>query len=181
MILRFEAEIGYKGPQNVLILLENLASAIEDPSIIDNKLVEDIQLRRVVFVPTPIASFISSPLDLIPKHNGGFRQIHYLSHPKKKSVNDHISDGADELRYTWFHEVLDLILKAGRYSIIIKRDVKDAFGNVPVAPQHQWLLDFRWTNKFYKETCLSFGLVTALFIFNLFEEGLHWILASYLR
>ncbi len=137
MILRFGAEIGYKGPQNVLILSENLASAMEDPSIIDNKLAEDIQLRRVVSVPTPIAPFISSPLGLVSKHDGGIRRIYHLSHPKEKSVNDHIPDGARELRYTRFHEVLDLILKAGRYSIIIKRDVKDAFRNVPIAPQHQ--------------------------------------------
>ncbi len=73
MILRFGTEIGYKGPQNVLILSENLASAMENPSIIDNKLAEDIQLHRVVSVPTSIASFISSPLGLIPKYDGSFR------------------------------------------------------------------------------------------------------------
>ncbi len=52
---------------------------------------------------------------------------------------------------------------------------------MPVAPQHQWLLGFRWRNKFYKETYLSFGLATAPFIFKLFGESLHWILALYLR
>lgn len=50
-----------------------------------------------------------------------------------------------------------------------------------MAPQHQWLLGFRWGGKFYKETCLSFGLATAPFIFNLFAEALHWIIASFLR
>ena len=65
--------------------------------------------------------------------------------------------------------------------MILKRDVKDASRNVPVAPQHEWLLGFKWRNKHYKETCLSFGLSTAPFIFNLFGEGLHWILVSYLR
>ncbi len=134
MILRFGAEIGYKGPQNVLILLENLASAMEDPSIINNKLAKDIQLCRVVSGPTPIVPFISSPLGLVPKHDGGFRRIHHLSHPKEKSVNDHILDGVGELRYIRFHKMLDLILKAGRYSIIIKRHVKDASRNVPVVP-----------------------------------------------
>ncbi len=65
--------------------------------------------------------------------------------------------------------------------MILKRDVKDAFRNVPVAPQHQWLLGLKWRNKNYKETCLSFSLSTAPLIFNLFGEGLHWILVSYLR
>lgn len=136
MILRFGTEIGYKGPQDVLILSENLAPAIGDPSIIDNKLEEDLHLQYVVHVPTPLTPFISSPLGLVPKHDGGFRRIHHLFHPKGRSVNDRIPDGAGELRYTRFQEVLDLTLKAGRSSIIIKRDVKDTFRNVPVAPQH---------------------------------------------
>ena len=55
--------------------------------------------------------------------------------------------------------------------------MKDAFRNVPVAPQYQWLLDFTWWKKFYKETCLSFGLATVTFIFNLFAEALHWLIA----
>lgn len=73
MILRFGAEIGYKGPQNVLILLENLVLAMENPFIIDNKLAEDIQLCQVVSVPTSITPFISSPLGLVPKYDGSFR------------------------------------------------------------------------------------------------------------
>ncbi len=134
MILRFEVEIGYKDPCDVLKLSKNLASAMEDPSIIDNKLEEDICLRKVVSVPVPSPPFISSPLGLVLKHDGDFRRIHHLSHPKGRSVNDHIPDGAGELRYTRFQEVLDLILATGRHSIVIKRDIKDAFRNVPIAP-----------------------------------------------
>ncbi len=59
--------------------------------------------------------------------------------------------------------------------------MKDVFRNNPVAPQYQWLLGFRWGGKFYKETCLSFGLATAPFIFNLFAEALHWLIASFLQ
>lgn len=102
MILKFRAKIDYKNSQNELIFSENLASAMEDLSIIDNNLAEDIQLHRVVSVSTSIAPFISSPLGLIPKHDGGFRQIYHLLHPKEKSVNEHILDGAGKLRYTRF-------------------------------------------------------------------------------
>lgn len=42
IIPRFGAKIDYKNPQNIFILLENLALAIEDLSIIDNKLRENI-------------------------------------------------------------------------------------------------------------------------------------------
>lgn len=73
-----------------------------------------------------------------------------------------------------------MVIQGGRSCIILKRDVKDAFRNVPVAPHQQWLLGFMWKEKYYKETCLSFGLSTAPFILNLFGKGLHWILVSYL-
>lgn len=42
MNIRFVAEIDYKGPRDMLILSQNLASAMNDPSIIDKKLEEDL-------------------------------------------------------------------------------------------------------------------------------------------
>lgn len=132
MIFKFGAEISYKSLQYLLILSENLASAMEDPSMIDNKLVEDLYLRRVVPILSPTGSFISSSLGLVSKYDGGFKQIHHLSHPKGRSVNDNISDGTRQLQYARFQKVRDLILRAGQLSIIMKRDVKDAFWNVLV-------------------------------------------------
>jgi hypothetical protein len=49
-----------------------------------------------------------------------------------------------------------------------------------VAPNNQWLLGFSWKGQHYRETCLPFGLATAPLIFNLFGEGFHWILESWL-
>ncbi len=181
MILRFGAKLDYEGPLNAFILSDNLVSAIKDPAIIEKKLKEDLAPGYMSAVQQPRLPFICSSLGLVPKHDGGWRRIHHLSHPRGESVNDYIPDGACEMRYTSFQEVLQLVTNAGWHCIILKRDVKDAFRNVPVAPQHQWLLSFRWGGKFYKETRLSFGLATALFIFNLFTETLHWIIASYLR
>ncbi len=48
MILCFGAELGYEGPLDAFILLDNLASALKDPPIIDKKLTEDLALGRVV-------------------------------------------------------------------------------------------------------------------------------------
>lgn len=77
------------------------------------------------------------------------------------------------MRYTRFQDILQMVIRAERGSVILKRDVKDAFRNVPVAPHQQWLLDFMRKKRDYKETCRSFGLSMAPFIFNLFGEGLH--------
>jgi hypothetical protein len=74
-----------------------------------------------------------------------------------------------------------MVLKAGRNCIMLKRDMKDAFRMIPVAPQHHWLMGFSWEGKFYVEQVLPFGLRTAPFIFNLFAEAWEWIVRSYLR
>jgi hypothetical protein len=63
----------------------------------------------------------------------------------------------------------------------MKRDIKNVFRNVFVASHDQWLLSFHWKSNFYKKTCLSFELSIAFFIFNLFDETLNWILASFLQ
>ncbi len=180
MILWFGAELGYKGPPNTFILSDNLTSALKDPAIIEKKLHRDLASDRLSEIQQSRTPLICSPLGLVSKHDRGWRRIHHLSHPRGESVNDYIPDGAGEMRYTRFQEVLQLVTNADWHFIILKKDVKDEFRNVPVAPQYQWLLGFIRGRKFYKETCLSFGLATALFIFNLFAEALYLIIASYL-
>jgi hypothetical protein len=42
-------------------------------------------------------------------------------------------------------------------------------------------MGFSWESSYYMETCLHFGRATAPFIFNIFSEGFHWILESWLQ
>ncbi len=114
MIIRFGVEIGYKDPMDTFILSENLASALEDTEIIDNKLRDDLALQQVVEIKAPAPPFISSPLGLVPKHDGDWRKIHHLSHLRGHSVNDQIPDGKGEMRYTQFQDVLRMVTRAGR-------------------------------------------------------------------
>lgn len=66
IILRFGAELGYEGPSNTFILSNNLASALEDPTIIEKKLQEDLALGRVTQLQgTPTPPYICSPLGLV--------------------------------------------------------------------------------------------------------------------
>ena len=62
------------------------------------------------------------------------------------------------------------VIKTNKNYFIIKRNIKNAFRNVPMALKHQWLLNFKWQNVYYKETCLLFDLIIALIIFNLFAN-----------
>lgn len=66
MILRFGAELGYEGPPNAFILSDNLASTLEDTTIIERKLSEDLASGRVREVERPAAPFICLPLGLVP-------------------------------------------------------------------------------------------------------------------
>jgi hypothetical protein len=74
-----------------------------------------------------------------------------------------------------------MVLKAGCNCIMLKRDMKDTFWMIPVAPQHHWVMGFSWEGKFYVEQVLPFGPRTAPFIINLFTEAWEWIVRSYLR
>jgi hypothetical protein len=178
-IITYGAQLGYTGsPKHVLS--DNLASAREDPDTITTQLYDDLRLGRV----SPHnggAPFFSSPLGLTPKHNGNWRRIHHLSHPEGSSVNDWIPSEYGTLQYTTIELVFDLLRTAGRGALLIKKDLKDAFRMIPVAPHERWLLGFQWQGQYYHENCLPFGLRTAPFIFNLFAEGLHWILQSHLH
>jgi hypothetical protein len=110
-----------------------------------------------------------------------WRRIHHLSHFKSKSINDYIRQKSIKLQYTKLREILKLIIQNEQDAIILKRDIKNAFRNVLVASDNQWLLKFHWKNHFYKETCLFFNLTIASFIFNLFKKNLNWILSFFLH
>ncbi len=131
MVLRFGVELGYEGPK-AFILSDNLTSALEDPTIIEKKLQEDLASGCVTPMHQSSWPFIYSPLGLVPKHDGSWKKIHHLSHPRGESMKDYIPNGVDEMRYTPFQEVLQLVINAGRHWIIMKKDVNDTFRNVPV-------------------------------------------------
>jgi len=177
-ILKYGCQIGYNGPPQ-LILSQNLKSAHIDQSTISDKLISDLALRRVVS-RTPSFPFISSPLGLVPKGDGGLRRIHHLSHPQGSSVNAYIPESAGSIKYISITDIYKAIISAGRHCVIVKKDIKDAFRNIPIAPNNQWLMGFSWNGQHYSETCLPFGLSTAPAIFNLFAEAFHWILESWL-
>jgi Reverse transcriptase (RNA-dependent DNA polymerase) len=183
-ILTSGCHLGDEGPPQ-FIVSDNLPSATLAPDIITTKLVADLSLQRVAqYNPWPTGQhpppFISSPLGLAPKSNGTFRRIHHLSHPPDKSVNDYIPVSYGSFDYSSLTEIYAIVVQAGRGCMIIKKDIRDAFRNIPISPRWWWLLGFFWDGQYFTETCLPFGLRTAPIIFNLFAEAFHWILESWL-
>lgn len=177
-ILRYGVRIGYEGPLQRLIST-NQPSANNDLIAIQSQLDIDLSLLRVM-ATTSSFPYISSPLGLVPKHDGSWRRIHNLSHPENRSVNHHIPDHYATITYPTLAVILDMVLKGGRGCYIVKKDIKEAFRIVPVSPQDHWLLGFTWLGTHYVETCLPFGLCTAPVLFNLFAEAIEWMLKNLL-
>lgn len=59
-----------------------------------------------------------------------------MSYPQEELVNDHILNEVKEFRYTYLSEMYRLVIRAGHYFIIFKRDMKDAFKNMLVLLQY---------------------------------------------
>jgi len=175
-ILTFGARLGYEGPEQ-FILSRNLPVELSDHDVLDKKAAADLAAGLISPI-IPEHPCIVSPLGVVPKGDGGRRRIHHLSYPEGESVNDFIPAEYASITYATFDAIVADVLQAGRGCTIIKRDIRDAFRMVPVAANDRWLLGFGWKGVFYTERALPFGLCTAPFLFNLFAEGLHWILLS---
>lgn len=131
-------------------------------------------LTQLASVPT--AHYISSPLGLVPKHDGEWRRVHDLSYPKNSRVNDHIPHTFGALEYVTFDDAVDALLAAGHRALMVKRDLAEAFRHIPVALSDRWLLGFFWEGLYYQEKFLPFGIRTAPFLSDLFAIALNGIL-----
>ena len=65
--------------------------------------------------------------------------------------------------------------------MLMKRDFESAFRHIPIAPIDIPLLGLEWKGRHYAERFLPFGPRTAPYLFNLFAEMFHWILAEELE
>src|SRR6185437_10828137 len=105
---------------------------IDVPELFSDKIRSDLAQGRIQIVNDPV-QVVVSPLGLVPKHDGGWRRIHDLSWPEGKGVNSSIPDEASAISYTSLDEIFNLVRLHGRGCLIIKRDLKEAFRQIPLA------------------------------------------------
>jgi hypothetical protein len=178
-IAKYGARVGYEGPF-VRIRRSNHSSVLRISTEISQNIAKEVAVRRVKEIHSLPQFYYVSPLGAVEKRlNGafnGWRRIHDLSCPLGTSTNDGIREEYGTLSYQTVDDAIRLIQKHGHRCILRKRDLKDAFRMIPVSPLDHWLFLFEWQGKLYVDIFLPFGLRTAPFLFNLFGEGLHWIL-----
>lgn len=65
-------------------------------------------------------------------------------------------------------------------NMLFSLGLKDAFRQIPVRQSDWHLLGCHWMGQFYYHAVLVFGVKSAPYIFNLFAEALHWIIARHI-
>lgn len=141
LMLRFETLISYQGPDTHIVSC-NLSLALLNANVIQQKLSNNL-LAGCIISATQTSPFISLLLGLVPKSNGEFRQIHYLLFFCRSLINDYIPKEVVNLKYATLKNILAQIHPVGRGAIIMKKDIKNAFQNIPMATHQQWLLRFQ--------------------------------------
>ena len=126
--IRHGCDIGYTGPQ-FAYTASNLQSAFSQPSILDNALVTECSLNRVLgpFDSPPLPNFRYSGLGLIPKQDGGWRTIYHLSAPLGKSINDFINPDTYTLTYCSVDDAFAIVNLLGPGTLLSKIDFKMQF------------------------------------------------------
>ena len=112
-----------------------------------------------------------SPVGLVPKGHSGdtWRMIVDLSYPQGNSVNDLISFDLCSFLYPSVDDAVDFILSLGRYTQLVKIDLKNAYRVLPIHPLDRELR-VSWRGHVYIDGCLPFGLRSAHKIFTAFAD-----------
>ena len=173
---KYGFKIPFKG-QRGYNYSRNHGSALDNPEIIIDKLMNEVELGRVAgpFDHLPIKDLKISPIGLVPKSTPGeFRLIFDLSYPRGSSINSGIDQEDSSVIYTNFDEVIKMVLKEGKGSYLIKTDIKSAFRLLPINPSDFDLLGMKFQGKYYVDKCLPFGLSVSCNLFEKFSCFLEW-------
>ena len=154
--------------------------------IITREIENEIANNRLEHYPDYSAlrpHFTSTPHGLTDKSAGSKQRILDLSFPADDpfSINSGIPEEYGTIDYSRIREAISAIPRFGQGSLLIKRDFEHAFRHIPIAPDDSPLLGFEWQGRYYAKRFLPFDLRTAPYIFNLFAETFHWIVADDLQ
>ncbi|KAF4616706.1 hypothetical protein D9613_008807 [Agrocybe pediades] len=185
-IIHYGANLAFSGDKTTSQSCTNLKSAFETPAV-TSALSADITAQvangrtRGPFTEFPFHNFRCSPLGAVTrKRSSKVRRIHHLSWPRTGSVNEGIPDSQASIAYDMVDRAISDLIASGPGSLMTKLDLESAFRHIPVRKADWHLLGFTWEGNYYYDVVLGFGCRSAPYIFNLFGEGMHWIMQSHL-
>ena len=120
----------------------NLQSAVQHPDVVSAALAAecDKSLLSGPHEHSPLANFVFSGLDVVPKKDGSWRLICHLSAPMDKSVNDAIHITGVAMKYPSVDTTIAKIETFQSSSYMTKIDFKNAFRHCRVHPEDWHLL-----------------------------------------
>ena len=157
---------------------KNLASAIQQLSVVEANLFKEIEAGRIAgpFLAPPFAQFRVSPVGVVPKKvPGEFRLIHHLSYPKGLSVNNGIPNVNTSVSYANIKDAIRFIKKAGPGCFVAKTDVQSAFRIIPINPKDYHLLRIRWNGLYFYDCCMLMGCSSSCRTFETLSTAVEWI------
>ena len=80
------------------------------------------------------------------------------------------------MKYISIDDAINEILKLGPGTLLAKIDINNAFRLIPVHPADRRLLVMEWKGSLFVETCLPFGLRSALWLFNILINLAAWVM-----
>ena len=180
-------DLGYEGDTKVRRTAHNLKFTIGNETIMWNKVMKEVQLKRYAgpFNQIPFEYYIQSPLGLVPKDNGTkTRLIFHLSYPKgtQFSVNANTPEHLTKVNYPQFEDAVKLCAKLGPLCEAAKSDLTAAFRQICLKKRcWKWLVmkaKNPITKKFYffVDKCLPFGASISCAIFQAFSDALAHIM-----
>ena len=166
--------------QNLKPCKKNLRSATEHPSVVDAYIQNELSQNRLAHIkdPSSLPWYQPSAFGVIPKRHkpGKWRLIVDLSAPEGFSVNDSIDKELCSISYVSVDNVAEAVLHLGQGALLAKVDVKEAFRNIPVAPEDRLLLAMLWKGELYLDKVLPFGLRSSPILFTAVADAIEWII-----
>ena len=170
--------IGVSGPVSVRSYSQNHPSCLVCPAAVGSYLSLERSAGRMLGPLRRSDQAHISPVGLVPKGHQGdaWSMIVDLSHPSGRSVNHLIPSDLCSLHYPSVDDAGDYILALGRYTQLIKVDLKNAYRILPIHREDRHQLGVCWEGGVYVDLCLPFGLRSAPKIFTAIADPLAWIL-----
>ena len=126
--------------------VRNHLSCSSSPAAVNSYIISGRAAGRL-WGPLPSSAGVHlSPIGLVPKGHSGeaWRMIVDLCHPRGHSVNDLIPSDLCSLSYPAVDDAVDYILFLGRYTGLVKIDLKSAYRLLPIHPLDRRLLGISW-------------------------------------
>lgn len=127
----------------------------EEESALDMAIVKLRQSGAIFKAEVETGQYIS-PIFGVPKQDGSVRLVINL-----KRLNEYVE--CPHFKMEDYRSALTLISKNYFLAVI---DLRDAYHSIPINPEHQKYLKFRWKDNMFKFTCLPFGLNIAPYIYT---------------